>query len=416
VNPRNTAEDSDIASFVPMTLIVDGFSNCFTFQKRVWSEIKSGFTHFQDGDVGLAKITPCLENKKSVVFNELINGIGAGTTELHIFRPICGSIIPDYLLWFFKNERFIDGCISAFSGVVGQQRVSKDYVSSTLLPLPPLAEQRRIVSAIESAFAVIDELEHSKTDLQSAIVVTKQKILSLAIRGKLVKQDPNDEPASVLLERIRAEREKLISEGKIKRGKGNSSIVRSGDNPYYEKLPEGWAVCRLGDLVSVISGTSYKKSDPINGNGIRVLRGGNIQDTQINLYEDDVFLPDFFFDEEKQVRQGDIIIVASTGSETLIGKAGFAYTTFANVQIGAFLRIIRPELVELSGYLRVIFESDFYRNHIRDCAKGTNINNIKTEYIDKFVVPIPPIAEQNRIVTAIESAFEQLDNIAASLM
>ena len=159
VNPRNVVEDFITVSFVPMTLIDDGFANHFAFQEKTWGEIKSGFTHFQDGDVGLAKITPCLENRKSVVFRELMNGIGAGTTELHIFRPICvDTTIPDYLLWFIKSERFVNGCINAFSGAVGQQRISKDYVSNTFIPLPPFAEQRRIVSAIETTFKQLDSI------------------------------------------------------------------------------------------------------------------------------------------------------------------------------------------------------------------------------------------------------------------
>jgi type I restriction enzyme S subunit len=154
LNPRNTVDDLTPVSFVPMTLIGDGFSNYFTFEEKLWGKIKSGFTHFQDSDVALAKITPCLENRKSVVFKKLINGIGAGTTELHIFRSICNSIIPEFLLWFFKYEHFIRECVEAFSGAVGQQRVGKDYIASVFILLPPLAEQHRIVTAIESAFTL----------------------------------------------------------------------------------------------------------------------------------------------------------------------------------------------------------------------------------------------------------------------
>jgi len=158
INPRNIVDDSTFVSFVPMTLINDGFSNKYDFQERQWCEVKSGFTHFQEGDVGLAKITPCLENRKSVVFNGLLNAIGAGTTELHIFRPIKNSIVPEYLLWFFKSKNFISGCIGALSGAVGQQRVGKDYVACKMIPLPPLAEQKRIVAAIEATFEQLDEI------------------------------------------------------------------------------------------------------------------------------------------------------------------------------------------------------------------------------------------------------------------
>jgi Restriction endonuclease S subunits len=159
INPRNDVNDDTLVSFVPMALIDDGFSNYFTYHEHSWRELKSKFTHFQDGDVGLAKITPCLENRKSVVFSGLMNGVGAGTTELHIFRPIlAGCILPAYLLWFFKSEQFISNCIAAFSGAVGQQRVGKDYVANMTFPLPPLEEQRRIVTAIDMAFEQLDEI------------------------------------------------------------------------------------------------------------------------------------------------------------------------------------------------------------------------------------------------------------------
>jgi type I restriction enzyme S subunit len=153
VNPRNYANDDVLASFVPMTLVDEGFVNSFSFQERPWGAIKSGFTHFQDGDVGLAKISPCLENRKSVVFSGLVNGIGAGTTELHIFRPLLsGEILSEYLLWFFKGEDFISSCVGAFSGSVGQQRVGKDHIANMLIPLPPIAEQQRILEAIQRVF------------------------------------------------------------------------------------------------------------------------------------------------------------------------------------------------------------------------------------------------------------------------
>jgi len=159
INPRNVVEDSTNVSFIPMTLIEEGFSNHFCFHERVWKDVKTGFTHFQDGDVGLAKITPCLENRKSVVFRGLLNGVGAGTTELHVFRAFYeNSIHPDYLLWFIKSDYFINSCVGAFSGAVGQQRISRDHVAKTIIPLPPLKEQIRIIAFIESAFVVIDKI------------------------------------------------------------------------------------------------------------------------------------------------------------------------------------------------------------------------------------------------------------------
>ena len=159
INPRNKAEDANDAGFVPMTNICDGYHNRFTYETKKWAEIKTGFTHFADGDIAVAKISPCLENRKSMVINNLPNGIGAGTTELHVFRPLC--VTQSYGLWFFKSDYFVNQCIGTFNGVVGQQRVGKNVVEDILFPLPPLAEQHRIVAKIEDLFSSLDNIQKS---------------------------------------------------------------------------------------------------------------------------------------------------------------------------------------------------------------------------------------------------------------
>ena len=128
INPRNTADDTLPASFVPMTLISAEYSVSCTHEIRPWGEIKSGFTHFANGDVALAKITPCFQNGKSTVFRELSGGIGAGTTELHVVRPVFVS--ADYALIFLKSPHFIETGIPLMTGTAGQKRVATEYFSS----------------------------------------------------------------------------------------------------------------------------------------------------------------------------------------------------------------------------------------------------------------------------------------------
>lgn len=156
INPRNKAEDNTIAGFIPMTLIDDGYSNTFSYEKRKWGAIKTGFTHFADGDVAVAKISPCLENRKSIVLRDLPNGIGAGTTELHVFRS--SVVSPEYALYFFKSEYFISKCVGTFNGVVGQQRVGKNIIEEIQIPIPPINEQTKIVSTIETIFTKLNTI------------------------------------------------------------------------------------------------------------------------------------------------------------------------------------------------------------------------------------------------------------------
>lgn len=130
--------------------------------------------------------------------------------------------------------------------------------------------------------------------------------------------------------------------------------------------------------------------------------------------EDDVFLPHEYRDDEKQVKIGDILIVASTGSKAVIGKAGYVDREMPCTMIGAFLRICRPIYFENVEYLRCLFDSDFYRKHIRDLSQGTNINNVKESYITEFVIPFPPLTEQKRIVAKIEELLPYIDRYTAS--
>ena len=157
INPKNKVLDNINVGFVPMVYIDDGYSGAFKYEKRKWNDIKAGFTHFADGDIAVAKISPCLENRKSMILEKLPNGIGAGTTELYIFRSL--NINPKYALYFFKSDSFIQQCIGTFNGVVGQQRVARRIIEEIKFPLPPLSEQLRIVTKIEELFSILNIIE-----------------------------------------------------------------------------------------------------------------------------------------------------------------------------------------------------------------------------------------------------------------
>ena len=159
INPRNKLDDDMEVAFIPMPLIEEGYSGNHSFEIRKWKDIKSGFTHFKDGDVGIAKITPCFENRKSVVFKNLCNGYGAGTTELHVLRPYKNTILAEFLLIYAKTQRFIEGGKQTFSGAVGQQRIGKEYIETVYFPIPPLQEQQRIIKHVNNLFDYLNVIE-----------------------------------------------------------------------------------------------------------------------------------------------------------------------------------------------------------------------------------------------------------------
>lgn len=158
VAPRNEASDDDEVSFVPMPLVTTDYDGGHGQQVRQWSEVKKGYTHFADGDFAIAKITPCFENSKAAIFSDLKNGIGAGTTELHVARPYGEFVNRRYVLLYLKAPQFLLVGEGKMTGTAGQKRVPKDFFALNPLPFPPLAEQIRIVAKADELMALCDTL------------------------------------------------------------------------------------------------------------------------------------------------------------------------------------------------------------------------------------------------------------------
>ena len=294
-----------------------------------------------------------------------------------------GRYLPYALLSTFAKHQYA----SRKHGLKTSFRL--DSIEEVIVPLPPISEQKRIVAKIEDLFTIADSMGDTADGLDSVAKRLDKKVLDLAIRGKLVPQDPNDEPASELVKRIAASHK--------------SPCKNQGEpiDPPFE-IPDSWEWVRLGLLVQVISGVSYSKGD-ITESGIRILRGGNLNgNAELTFYDDDVFISPNYYDNDNEIQCGDIVIVASTGSSKVIGRPAIATHDMSGVQIGAFLRIVRAHEREFSKWIATLFCSNYYRTHIRKMSKGTNIKNLKAEYITGFAIPLPPLAEQKRIVAKIE--------------
>ena len=337
--------------------------------------------------------------KRSMTTNQAICGI----------FPIDG-ILPEYIYYFLQNKKR-DYCSIAFGS--GQPNISQEKIKNTIFPLPPLAEQKRIVAKLEELLPIVEQYGKAQKELDELNATLparlRQSILQEAISGKLVPQDENDEFVSLFLERLQKTKEVLIKQKILKKDALSFGVVKEEDISF--EIPANWEWRYLGDLVYLVSGTSYKKDD-VRNSGIRILRGGNIVNDKLVLADDDVFLSEEYRSEEKNIKPNDIVIVASTGSKKVIGKPALVQEPIADTQIGAFLRIVRPIDTAYVPYLWTLFRSEYYRGHIRDLVKGTNINNIKEEYLTYMPIPFPPLAEQQRIVAKIEELFEQIDKIS----
>jgi len=534
INPRNEAGDNVEAGFIPMSLISDKYGVQPHFEVRRWKDIKRGFTHFAEGDVAIAKITPCFQNGKSAVFGGLPNGIGAGTTELHVFRPVENMTIPDYVWLYLKTPRFLLDGERRMTGSAGQKRVPKAYFANNPFPLPPLAEQKRIVAKVDALMALCDELEEQKKrreqvslsmntaclhELTSPEPATSQKgwsrirenfdllyettdnvaalrksILQLAVMGKLVPQEPIDlpapqsgkfyvyalecddksiyvgqtddvlkrwkehaagkgaewtqkhlpvrlvhwekynsreeaaqrekelrtefgrkwikrelaagrtrqagEPASVLLKKIAAEKERLISEGKIKKSKSLPPI-KPDDVPY--DLPEGWLWERLGMVAEVLMGqsppgASYNEA----GEGVPLINGPvEFTNGSFGLTNSTKFTTR----PTKICEAGDLLVCvrgATTGRTNIASEKSC---------IGRGVAVVRPYVHDRFVHWFMIYVA----KHLLGIGSGSTFPSVSYDKIVQMLFPLPPLVEQKRIVAKVDELMALCDELETKL-
>ena len=400
LNPKNEANDETEASFIPMTLVADGYRNQHSYEIKKWGEIKKGFTHFTTGDIGIAKITPCFQNRKSVIFDSLVHNLGAGTTELSIVRVIADTVNREYLLWFFKSDYFIKNGIKSFTGTAGQQRIHKEYLANCVIPLPSLAEQKRIVAKIEELLPLIDRYEKAWGRLEEfnrRFPADMQKsLLQMAIQGKLVEQRPEEGTGEELYRQIQAEKQRLIKEGKIKKEKPLPEIAED-EVPF--EIPESWKWCFVGELFSHNTGKA------MNASAKKVDKSGSIRKfiTTSNLYwnafDFSTIKQMFFSDDELErctIKKGDLLMNE--------GGAYFGRTAIWNydyeICFQNHVHRLRPYSdIELMYFYHVFF---FYRNMNMMRAKGTAMPGLSSVTLHNMMIPLPPLAEQKRIVAKLE--------------
>jgi len=392
LNPKNDVPDDTQSGFIPMACVDDGFGYSHTFETRVWGEIRKGYSHFQNGDIGIAKISPCFENRKSTIFHDLPNGIGAGTTELTVLRGHCVNI--EFYLYLFQSEWYIFEGTKEFKGVVGQQRVNKEIFTTLQIPLPPIEEQNRIVTEIKKLFSIIEILDDNKSGLDEAIQKAKAKILDLAIHGKLVPQDPNDEPAAELLRRI------------------NPKFTPC-DNGHYEnvpfEIPQSWEWVKLSDIAFSELGKTLDKGKN-TGLPYNYLCAFNVKWCSFDLSViKKIFLENNEL-ERYRVRKGDLLICE--GGD--VGRAAIWESDDEIYYQNALHRVRFKDDINQYFFLYVL---QYYKSlgMIDDVSGGVTIKHFTKNSMKKLCFPLPPIKEQQRIVSVINQHNTILDSISANL-
>ena len=342
---------------------------------------------FSAGSILYSKLRTYL-NKVLVAPSE-----GYCTTEIMPFDTY-GIISNEYICHVLRSPFFLDYTLQCGYGVK-MPRLSTTDACNGMIPLPPLNEQIRIVEAIKYWFVLIDIIESGKENLQETIKQAKSKILDLAIHGKLVPQDPTDEPAGKLLKRI------------------NPKAEITSDNGHYQKLPNGWSITELCNISTILNGYAFKSSEYVSSNGIRIIRIANVQDGYI---EDK--LPQYY----PKSKSSDIghflleyndLLMSLTGN---VGRVGILPNSLLPAALNQRVACIRENRSIVNKYyLFYLFQSNKFCSECIKSAKGVAQLNISTEWLKSYTILLPPLAEQKRIVAKIEEIFAQLDAIETAL-
>ena len=318
--------------------------------------------------------------------------------------------------------------LNSYATGAAQPGLSVANVLNVFVPVPPTQEQVHIGIRIAESITIIENIEDEKENLQTLISSAKSKILDLAIRGKLVPQNPKDEPASVLLERIRAEKEELIKAGKIKRDKKESIIFRGEDNSYYRnrkgklviidnelpmRIPNTWTWAMLPEIVFFQEGPGILKKD-FREKGIPLIRISGLQTDAVSLDGCNYLDPDMV--EKKwshfKLDKGDVILCtsASIGKASIVGDEAVGSIPYTGQ-----IRFKMSDAMDRDYFLYLAI-SNVYLNQVNAMKTGNCIQHYGPTHLQEVYVPLPPLTEQKRIVTSIKKYINLLDTIESSLV
>jgi type I restriction enzyme S subunit len=405
LSPRNEARDDTEASFVPMPLIAAEYGVPNQHEVRAWGEIKKGYTHFAEGDVGLAKITPCFENGKSAVFRDLTGGFGSGTTELHIVRPL--FVNPDYILLFLKSPHFIETGIPKMTGTAGQKRVPTEYFAHSAFPLPPLAEQHRIVARVDELMALCDRLQAARAERES-----RRDRLAASSLVRLNMPDPSSFQDDVrfaldVFPAITARPDQV----KQLRQTILNLAVQGGLSQQ-----DSWThrAKKLGEVASLQNGYAFK-SEWFSKSGTRLLRNANVAHGVLD-WEEEVRLPDDRLLEFERFRlnEGDIVVSLDRpfiASGTKVARIRAKDMPALLLQrVGRF--VVQPLLD--SDYLFLWVTSPHFAGQI-DPGRSNGVPHISSKQVEAAEIFVPPLVEQKRIVAKVDELMDLCDRLEASL-
>lgn len=381
VNPRGYSvepTDADLVSFVRMAAIEEESGRIDASIHRTFGEVRKGYTRFEEGDVIVAKITPCMENGKFAVARGLHGGRAAGTTELHVLRP---HKVADasYLLYYLLQESTRSDAQRSMRGAAGQLRVPESFLADLTLPLAPLAEQHRIVAAIEEHLTNLDAAVAALKRAQANLKRYRAAVLDAAVTGRLVGTDNGHRRPSL-------------------------------------ELMSSWESVALGELCAIQGGIQKQPSRKPVKNRYPFLRVANVYRDRLVL--DEVHEVELFAGELDRLRlqRGDLLIVEGNGSADQIGRAAVWDGSIKDCVHQNHLIRARPGDRVLPKYLSIFWNSPAGSAAVKDVASSTTgLFTLSVSKISRIAVPVPPLTQQRAIGAEVERRLSAVDRLEAQI-
>jgi type I restriction enzyme S subunit len=402
-------------TFVPMPA-VDAESGVISRpETRQFSEVRKGYTAFLEGDVIMAKITPCMENGKAAVVRDLENRLGFGSTEFHVLRSN-GSVLPEYVYYFIRQQSFRKAAEAEMTGSVGQKRVPGEFLKQAEIQLPPFAEQKRIVTKIEELLARVNSTKERLAKVSMILKRFRQAALAAACSGRLTADwrstQKELEPADHLLERIRrkyreqyeAECSKAKREGKKLPKKPEILELRKVETAGLSEIPDEWMWIYLPALGHLSRGKSKhrpRNAPDLYGGPYPFIQTGDIAQSRGLITSHQQTYSEAGLAQSHLWPSGTICITIAANI------ANSALLTYPACFPDSVVGLIPDESLCLKEYAEFFIR--IARANLDQYAPATAQKNINIEILSDVAVPLPPIAEQEVIVRRAYSMFKLAD-------
>ncbi|MBS4636465.1 MULTISPECIES: restriction endonuclease subunit S [Aeromonas] len=378
VNPKTVADESLIAGFVPMSHAPTSYHGELLFDEKPWGEIKKSYTNFQDGDVIFAKVTPCFENGKAAIVDDLPNGIGAGSSEFYVLRPHCSDISQKLLFALIKTHAFMQEGATNMTGAVGLRRVPKSFVETFPIVLPPAAEQKEIADRLDILLAQVEATQARLARIPDIIKQFRQSVQAAAVSGKLTEEWRKPCPYQSINKDLTA--------------------------------PSCWSKCYLGDILNYVTSGSRGWAKYYSTNGSPFIRSQDISADKL-IIEDAAFvdLPAKAEGTRTKVEPFDLLVTITGANVT---KCALVEVDLDDAYVSQHVALIRLANSSNAKFLDLVLKApNAGRKQLTSMAYGGGKPGLNLQNIKDVTFALPSQEEQAEIVRRVEQLFAYADSI-----